>query len=203
VDSIVGSGTTFRVYFPRLLSAPIAARVSQSRAPMIGGNEGILLVEDEPAVREVAEAALMGLGYQVFPAVSGRAALEVWVKHQQEIDLVLTDLVMPDGVTGRDLATRLRAVRPGLPVVYMSGYSHEVAGEDFILQVGVNYLPKPFDLDSLARIVRSSLDRRVGGVPADESPSMATSSSRQLQVRVRKPAASGNNGLGRTVRTIR
>ena len=119
----------------------------------------ILLVEDELAVREVAEAALTGLGYRVFTAPSGRAALQVWAKHEHEVQLLLTDLVMPEGISGRELAVRLKTMHPGLAVVYMSGYSHEVAGEDFSLQVGVNYLPKPFDLASLAKVVRGSLDR--------------------------------------------
>jgi DNA-binding NtrC family response regulator len=71
---------------------------------------------------------------------------------------------MPEGVSGRDLAARLKKAQPSLRVVYMSGYSHEVAGEDFSLQVGVNYLPKPFDLGSLAKAVRTGLDR--GGTDA-------------------------------------
>jgi two-component system cell cycle sensor histidine kinase/response regulator CckA len=138
--------------------------------PLRGGHEGILLVEDEPAVRAVAESALTGLGYRVFPAPSGLAALQVWAAHKQEIELLLTDLVMPEGVNGRDLALRVRDSNPGLPVVYMSGYSHEVAGYDFPLQEGRNYLPKPFDITSLAKIVRASLDSGATQAPFVGAP---------------------------------
>ena len=81
-------------------------------------------------MREIAQAALTGLGYRVITADSGLAALQIWEAHRHEIELLLTDLVMPGGITGRDLALRLRASEPRLPVVYMSGYSYEVAGDD-------------------------------------------------------------------------
>jgi two-component system, cell cycle sensor histidine kinase and response regulator CckA len=165
VESAVGRGTIFRVYFPRLSSVLTEAMEGRAGTPLPGGHEGILLVEDELAVREIAEAALVGLGYKVFPAPSGLAALQVWEAHQHEIELLLTDLVMPAGITGRDLALRLRSVNPRLPVVYMSGYSDDVAGGGFTLQEGMNYLPKPFDLASLARMVRTSLDRGATKMP--------------------------------------
>ena len=135
------------------------APVNQSSLPIRGGHEGILLVEDEPAVPLVAEAALASLGYRVFPAASGLEALQVWETHRQEFELLLTDMVMPNGITGRDLALRLRASAPQLPVFYMSGYNREMAGRNFALSEGSNYLPKPFDLTSLASMVRASLDR--------------------------------------------
>jgi two-component system cell cycle sensor histidine kinase/response regulator CckA len=159
VDSTVGQGTTFRAYFPRLAATLPQMTTGPAAVSLPGGHEGILLVEDESTVREIAHAALSGLGYRVFPATSGVAALQVWEAHRHEIDLLLTDLVMPEGITGRDLGLRLRESEPDLPIVYMSGYSYDVAGEDFVLKDGVNYLPKPFDLASLARIVRSMLDR--------------------------------------------
>jgi two-component system cell cycle sensor histidine kinase/response regulator CckA len=165
VESTVGRGTVFRAYFPRRPSPAHEVLAAETRAPMRGGHEGILLVEDEQSVREVAEATLAGLGYRVFAARSGRKALPVWDAHKEKIDLLLTDLVMPDGLNGRELAMRLRNARPSLPVVYMSGYSHEVAGDDFPLQPGVNYLPKPFDLSSLAKVVRASLDRGATQAP--------------------------------------
>jgi PAS domain S-box-containing protein len=158
MESEVGRGTTFRAYFPRLATSLVETGAAQPAA-LQGGHETILLVEDEPAVRAVAEVALAGLGYRVFAASSGLVALQVWEEHKHEIELLLTDLIMPDGITGRDLALRLRAGAPKLPVIYMSGYSHEVAGGDFPLEEGMNYLPKPFDLTSLAKQVRASLDR--------------------------------------------
>ncbi|MDB6165114.1 MAG: hypothetical protein JWQ83_254, partial [Lacunisphaera sp.] len=164
VDSEPGQGAVFRAYFPRLGSALAAAPAARA-AEMPGGHETIMLVEDELAVRMVAEVALQGLGYRIFPAPSGLAALQVWEEHKHEIELLLTDLVMPDGITGRELAERLKGENPKLPVIYMSGYSHEVTGGDFRLQEGVNYLPKPFDIFKLAAIVRTTLDRHASRPP--------------------------------------
>jgi CheY-like chemotaxis protein len=164
VESEPGQGATFRAYFPRL-GSPLAATPAAWSSSMPGGHETILLVEDELAVRMVAEVALQGLGYRIFTAVSGLAALQVWEEHKHEVELMLTDLVMPDGLTGRELAERLKAENPRLPVIYMSGYSHEVAGGDFRLQEGVNYLPKPFDIEKLAAIVRAALDRHSSNPP--------------------------------------
>jgi two-component system, cell cycle sensor histidine kinase and response regulator CckA len=172
VESEVGRGTTFRVYFPRLATELSEALSGKTGSQVRGGHEGILLVEDELAVREIAEVVLIGLGYRVFTAVSGLAALQVWEARKHEIELLLTDLVMPDGITGRGLGLRLRGDNPRLPIIYMSGYSREAAEEGFPLQEGTNYLPKPFDLSSLAKIVRASLDRGVTQPPfALASPS--------------------------------
>ena len=159
VESAVGEGTTFRAYFPRHAINLPAMAAGAAAAAIPGGHEGILLVEDEATVRDIAQAALTGLGYRVFTATSGLAALQVWELHRHEVDLLLTDLVMPEGVTGRDLALRLRETAPKLRIIFMSGYSYDVAGDDLALTEGVNYLPKPFDLASLARIVRTMLDR--------------------------------------------
>jgi PAS domain S-box-containing protein len=159
VESVPGQSTTFRAYFPRLTSANPEAPSGAATEQIRGGHEVILLVEDEWAVREITDAALKALGYQVFCAASGLVALQVWQEHRHEIGLVLTDLVMPDGINGRDLALRLRSDRPDLPIIYMSGYSHEVAGEGLVLHEGTNYLAKPFELSTLAKIVRGSLDR--------------------------------------------
>ena len=159
VESELGRGSVFRVYFPRLAGAGAGSQVAQPTTVVRGGHEGILLVEDEPAVRRVAVAALESLGYRIFIAPSGLAALPVWAENQAKIDLLLTDLVMPDGLSGLELATRLQESNPWLPVVFMSGYSHDVvAGGDVVLKEGTNYLTKPFDLTSLAKIVRTSLD---------------------------------------------
>jgi CheY-like chemotaxis protein len=170
VESTVGRGTELRVYFPRLTAASDLEQTAQPQAEVRGGHEGILLVEDEPAVRKMTESALTGLGYRVMSAPSGLAALQVWAAHKHEIDLLLTDLVMPDGVNGRELAVQLRESNPALPVVYMSGYSRDVAWGDFSLQEGTNYLPKPFELTTLAKIVRASLDRGVTRAPFANPP---------------------------------
>ncbi len=157
VESQAGHGTTFRGYFPRLASA-LREAVALQAAGIRGGHETVLFVEDEESVRTVGEVALCGLGYRVITANSGAEALQLWQVHRHEIDLLITDLVMPGGVNGRQLAERLEADNQRLPVIYMSGYSHEVAGSNFPLEDGRNYLPKPFDVSQLAKIVRTNLD---------------------------------------------
>lgn len=161
VESRLGEGTTFRAYFPRLHTTTFTPFEEKNEMVLPGGHEGILLVEDEAAVRQIAEAALVSLGYRVFPAVNGKAALQVWDTHKQNIELVMTDLIMPEGIGGAELALLLLAENPQIPVVYMSGYSNDATAEDLHLEEGVNYLSKPFDLTSLARIVRSTLNRAV------------------------------------------
>ncbi|HEY4247931.1 MAG TPA: response regulator [Lacunisphaera sp.] len=159
VKSDLGRGTTFRAYFPKS-DAPEASEIANEMMPAIrGGHEGILLVEDEIALREIAEATLESLGYRVFSAPSGLAALQIWQSRKETIELLLTDLIMPDGVSGQELAVRLREENPRLPIVYMSGYSKVVIGEKLHMNEGINYLSKPFDPTSLAKIVRASLDR--------------------------------------------
>ncbi|MEO6996296.1 MAG: response regulator [Lacunisphaera sp.] len=165
VESEVGLGTTFRAFFPRLDFLQ-ASKIADEMPPAVrGGHEGILLVEDETVLREIAQAALEGFGYRVFSAPSGLAALQIWESHKQTIELLITDLIMPDGVSGRQLAVLLREENPELPIVYMSGYSNEVAGKGFQLKEGINYLSKPFDLTMLAKIVRASLDRGATQAP--------------------------------------
>jgi CheY-like chemotaxis protein len=99
-------------------------------------------------------------GYKVVAAESGAKALEIWPSCRDKIDLMLTDLVMPDRVNGRQLAERLRADRPGLKVIFTSGYSAEVVGQDLVLQSGVQYLQKPYAPNRLAAKVRDCLDSR-------------------------------------------
>jgi two-component system cell cycle sensor histidine kinase/response regulator CckA len=158
VESQPGCGATFRAYFPRLASA-VNETVAAESAGIRGGHETIFFVEDEETVRSLGVAALSSLGYRVVCAATGAEALQLWQMHRHEIDLLVTDLVMPGGVNGRELAERLLEEQPTLPVIYMSGYSHEVAGRDLPLEDGRNYLPKPFDVAKLAATVRRNLDR--------------------------------------------
>ena len=101
---------------------------------------------------------LSQLGYRVLEAINGMEALEVWKQHRDEIHLLLTDLVMPGGMNGKDLGGRLLKENPQLKVIYASGYSAEVAGKDFPLEEGVNFLTKPFQAHKLAQTVRQKLD---------------------------------------------
>ena len=93
-------------------------------------------------------------------AANGVEALEVWKQHRDEINLLLTDLVMPGGMSGKELAEQLLKENPKLKVIYASGYSAEVAGKDFPLKEGVNFLTKPFETQKLAKIIRDNLDAR-------------------------------------------
>ena len=159
VYSEVGLGTTFKIYLPRLvgLTARSIAEKMLARPPT--GQETILLVEDEPALRNAASRSLARLGYRVLEASTGAQALELWQAHRAEINLLLTDMVMPGGMTGKELGEKLSLENPKLKVIYMSGYSTDLIGKDFPLQEGVNFLPKPFQAQKLAQTIRDSLDQ--------------------------------------------
>jgi two-component system, cell cycle sensor histidine kinase and response regulator CckA len=124
------------------------------------GSETILLVEDEPPVRNLVRNSLERYGYSVVEAESGASALEVWPQHKDSIDLLLTDMVMPDGMTGKELADRLRAEKPALKVIFTSGYGPDVLGKDLASSDGSNFLQKPYHPRKLAQTVRDCLDAR-------------------------------------------
>jgi len=162
VDSQIGRGTEFRVFFPRVdTEMPAAAPVTTS-APPPRGRETILVVEDEAGVRALVIKLLQDLGYRLLQAQSGPHALDVWRQRGDEVDLLITDIVMPDGMNGVELAERLRRHRPGLKVIYTSGYLADLSRED-ISRHSDAYIAKPFSLIELARLVRRTLD---GGEPA-------------------------------------
>ena len=116
------------------------------------------MVEDEAPVRELVCNLLARHGYQILQAESGAKALQVWRDSKDRIDLLLTDLVMPDQMNGRELAEKLWAERPRLKVIFTSGYSADVVGKDFVLRRGLNYLQKPYHPHKLALAVRDCLD---------------------------------------------
>jgi CheY-like chemotaxis protein len=154
----LGHGTTFRIYLPRLAKNAELKGVLPALADLPGGNETILLAEDDPSVRVVVRKALSQRGYRILEASTGVQALEVWKQNRDEIRLLLTDLVMPDGMNGKVLAQRLLQEDSKLKVIYMSGYSAEVVGKDFPMNEGVNFLTKPFQALKLAQSIRNSLD---------------------------------------------
>jgi two-component system, cell cycle sensor histidine kinase and response regulator CckA len=171
VESRLGHGSTFRVFLPRSLGPAAALEASPARPlPLAGGREAILLVEDEEAVRRVVRSILEGLGYRVFEAESGVAALAVWRKRRGEIALVLTDMVMPEGLTGCDLAEKLWAEAPNLPVILTSGYSAQIAGQQRGLGEGVPFLQKPYSPETLATVLRDALDGSGRPRPAASTP---------------------------------
>jgi PAS domain S-box-containing protein len=158
VESELGQGATFHIFLPRLAAAlPEESRPRETSAAL-GRNELVLLVEDETAVREMGTQALRRQGYRVITAPNGRAALEMWAQHKDDVALLLTDMIMPEGVSGRQLAKQLVEEKPTLKVIYTSGYNAEIAGKEVKLKDGINYLAKPYDLERLFRTVREALD---------------------------------------------
>ncbi|MBX3472519.1 MAG: response regulator [Planctomycetes bacterium] len=151
VDSAPAEGSTFTVLLPRVDERP----EQDERPPeaVQGGREVVLVVEDEPLVRNLAVNGLSLHGYRVIAAPSPQEALRVAKEHPGAIDLLVTDVVMP-GMSGRQLADEFRALRPGAPVVFMSGYA------DVALEPGARFLQKPFTPAALARVVREALDAR-------------------------------------------
>jgi CheY-like chemotaxis protein len=157
VESRRGEGSVFSVYLPRTEGAVESApRVPAGGAP--GGRESILLVEDEEAVRALVARYLRQRGYRVLEAGDGPQALAV-AAAARSVDLLLTDMVMPR-LGGAELAARLRADRPGLPVLFVSGHSDQAQGllQSGALGKGVAFLQKPYSTDELARRLRELLD---------------------------------------------
>jgi CheY-like chemotaxis protein len=154
-----GKGTTMRVYLPRVdQPADPIERPDESSPEGLRGTETILLVEDEAPVRSVTRQLLERNGYTVLEAPDGPTALALLEKADgsQRVDLLLTDVVMP-GMSGRELADRLTARRPGLRVVFMSGYTDDAVVRHGMLEPGLAYLEKPFRPPALLRKVRDTL----------------------------------------------
>ena len=158
VESEVGKGTAFKVFLPRQGETAETSDGHPAEQDVRGGTETILVVEDEALVRELVCSVLARHGYRILQAESGVKALEVWKASREQIDLLLTDLVMPDHLNGRELAERLCAERPRLKVILTSGYSTDVVVKDSALHNGLNYLQKPYHPRKLALAVRDCLD---------------------------------------------
>ena len=124
--------------------------------------ETILLVEDEPALRTLGRAVLQRHGYRVLEASSGVEALEVWERNHGRVDLLLTDMVMPEGMTGRELAKQLKERKPELKVIYTSGYSLDSTATSFRLREVKSFLQKPYHPQKLIKLVRECLDETHG-----------------------------------------
>jgi PAS domain S-box-containing protein len=157
VYSEPGHGTTFKLYFPVTEGRPAEAAAPAAVLPVERGDETVLLVEDDDALREMSARALRALGYTVLEARDGATALLASKHHEGPIDLLLTDVVMP-GMSGGDLAQQLLAGRPGLEVLYMSGYTDNAVVQHGVLEQGIQLLEKPFTPSALGRRVRAVLD---------------------------------------------
>jgi CheY-like chemotaxis protein len=161
VDSKPGLGTTFEIYLPRAEEAKAPAAVARilDLTTVPKGTETILLVEDEAGIRELGSDFLQGQGYMVLTAMDGNEALRIAEGHEDLIHLLVTDIVMPN-VGGKELAQRLRQVRPQIKVLFMSGYPEHPALATGDVGAPTTVLQKPFSLDALAHKVRSLLDQQ-------------------------------------------
>lgn len=161
VTSELGRGTRFDVYLPALPPEQVVAEERTHPAPSQGGgHEAILLVEDDEGVRRLTGQVLRAAGYQVWEATDGLAALEIWQEHRQRFQLLVTDIVMPEGLSGLQLAARLQQERGDLRVLLISGYSSEFSETEQALSAGQAFLAKPATSQRLLDAVRSLLDER-------------------------------------------
>jgi two-component system, cell cycle sensor histidine kinase and response regulator CckA len=152
-----GDGTTFQIYLPRCKQKPDQKRADSSPKHLLGGNETILLVEDEPVILDLATKILRYLGYTVLAAATPRKAIESAATGNFVIDLLITDVVMPE-MNGRELAERLLSQHPGLKCLYMSGYTTDIIAEQGVLEEGLEFIHKPFACEELAAKIRELLD---------------------------------------------
>jgi CheY-like chemotaxis protein len=168
VDSEVGRGSIFKIFIPVCTAGPAPPQKAggEKHPEKPGNGETILVVEDEPTVRELACTSLQDCGYQVLQAANGPQAMEIWESNAARISLLLTDMVMPAGMSGGELARVLQSRNPRLKVIFTSGYSPETLKKDSLFVTGINFLPKPYDLQMLFKAVRTCLDN--GKLPQDE-----------------------------------
>jgi signal transduction histidine kinase/ActR/RegA family two-component response regulator len=159
VESQVGQGTSFHIYLPVAEQAG-AEHAEGDEEDIVGGTETILIVEDEPTVRTLGRKVLEKLGYRVLIAQDGREAVEVYAAHQDEIDLVLLDVIMPQ-MSGQRAFEELRRLNPQVKIVLVTGYSPGDVTEDLVLR-GAQMVQKPYDMRTLATVVRQCLDNMIG-----------------------------------------
>jgi PAS domain S-box-containing protein len=153
-----GNGTTFHVYLPVTDRNATPSRPAPVIEPTPGENETLLVVEDEPDLCQLVCSILEHSGYHVLQAANGLEALELWAAHRDSIRLLLTDMVMPEGLSGCELARRLQAESPELRVIYCSGYSADYQDSGLTLTEGVNFLQKPYSPQRLTDTVRAALN---------------------------------------------
>jgi len=156
LQSDIGVGTTFHIYLPRVEETTEVSSPAKSPERENRGTETVLLVEDEDSVRELVRETLVSRGYKVLEAENGESGLQVGENYKGQIDLLITDVVMP-GIGGRELAKKLLLMRPNIGVLFLSGYTEDAVVNHGALGPGRVFLQKPFTLQSLARKVREVL----------------------------------------------
>ncbi len=162
ISSELGRGTTVKIYLPRSEECEEAAVPVEDFLEAPRGTETIMLVEDDPIVRNLGRRILEKLGYTVVACASGQDAIKTFEKREKPVHLLLTDIVMP-GMNGKNLASKLMTESPELKVVYTSGYTDDVITDRGLLPPGTRFIPKPFTSDTLAREVRKALDDGFSG----------------------------------------
>lgn len=158
-----GEGTVFRVYLPRIEKKPAEKQENPVAVKPRGGKETILVVEDEASIRRIVATILTRLGYRVLEAATGKEALEVWKAHHNEIQLLITDVIMPDGMNGVELVRILSQSTPNLRVIFTSGYTADLVHSEYKIEEGLNFIAKPYSLDALAAVVRNCLEKNPQG----------------------------------------
>jgi CheY-like chemotaxis protein len=159
-ESTVGKGTTFGLFFPRIDQDAETARRTSSQGLKTLERETILVVEDESAVRRLASIILQKNGYDVLEAGDPGEAVRIAREHGQRIDLLLTDVIMPE-MNGKELYAKIMSHRPHIKVIFMSGYTDDVIAHHGVLDEGLHFLQKPFSVRALARKVGNVLDAQV------------------------------------------
>jgi CheY-like chemotaxis protein len=162
VYSEPGKGTTFRVYLPGDSGSPEPPKAEPDEQPQ-RGTETILLAEDHESLRELAQETLGALGYRVILACNGIEAIELFKNNSDRIDLVVMDVVMP-GMSGPDAYLEMSAVRPGLGVVFTTGYTAEAASLTSLVEKGASVLQKPYGAKGLSRAIRIVLESKPSNV---------------------------------------
>jgi CheY-like chemotaxis protein len=159
VESELGAGATFRMFFPRNDEGAAPLATAPASAPADSGTETVLVVEDDAQVRGLVSRMLKKQGYEVLEAARPSEALAIAATSAGPIHLLVTDVVMPE-LNGRELGSQVRALRPDVAILYMSGYSDHLLDRDGVLEPGLHFLPKPITPVPLAKAVRAALDAK-------------------------------------------
>ena len=160
VDSELGKGTTFDIYLPASSLPVVNPMEAETQFRQRGGNETILVIEDERDLRDFVARELRRHGYRIFEAVDGPSALNIWAEYKNQINLIFTDVIMTGGLNGRQVAEKIWAENPRMKVIFSSGYGAETLGKNFKLDPGIVYLQKPYLPQTLIKTIRNCLDAK-------------------------------------------
>ena len=157
VESELGKGTMFKVFLPAATQGMAKPAITE-KSEVARGHETILLVEDEASLRRLVAQGLRMLGYRVLEADNGQTAMKLWQEHGPHINLLFSDMMMPEGLTGLDLAEKFRHEKASLKAVISSGYNVEAAGHGVPTAGGIVYFQKPYEFEELSKTIRHCLD---------------------------------------------